>query len=168
MFKKIVSQDPLNLVTLDEVKKQCRVFTTFEDDYLTSLILPYCEMAQSYTCRMLTPGTATVLIEGYQSDILLPFGEVTEVTSVVLDDVDVTDFTFKPVSQKVYLNQYFQTAEITFSAGYTAIPESVKAAILMMISTAYNNRDDVVVGQQVYTMPSSSRDLLDRVKLPWQ
>ena len=46
MYKKIVSQASLaTLLTLDEVKAQCRVFTDFEDAYLLSLIPAYAALS---------------------------------------------------------------------------------------------------------------------------
>ena len=169
MFKKIISQASLTgLVTLEEVKRQCRVFTSFEDQYLSSLIPVYTEMAQSYTGRMLTEGSAVAVVHSWQSQVLLPFGEVTEVTKLVLDNNESTAFTFDDVSQIISINAPYATARIEFNAGYETLPVVVKQAVLVMINTAFNNRDDVVVGQTVNEMPRTSRDLLDRVKLPWQ
>lgn len=169
MYKKIVSQASMTgLVTLEEVKRQCRVFTTFEDDYLLSLIPVYFDLCQSYTGRMLTQGSAVAVVHSWQSSVILPFGEVTEVTKLVLDGTESTAFTFDDISQKIFINAPYATARIEFNAGYTTLPESVKQAILVMCSTAYNNRDDYVLGQSANQMPSTSRDLLDRVRLPWQ
>lgn len=169
MFKKIITQEPLiGLVTLEELKRQCRVFTTFEDAYLSSLIPVFTEMAQSYTGRMLTEGSAVAVVHSWQSQVLLPFGEVTEVTKLVLDGTESTASTFDDISQIISINAPYATARIEFNAGYTTLPESVKQAILVMCSTAFNNRDDFVLGQSANQMPSTSRDLLDRVKLPWQ
>lgn len=169
MYKKIVSQEPLDgLITLPEVKAHCRVFTDFEDTYLSSLIPVYLDMAQSYTGRMLTTGSAVAVVHSWQSQVLLPFGNVTEVTKLVLDNTESTAFTFDDVSQIISINAPYATARIEFNAGYETLPVVVKQAVLVMISTAYANRDDVVVGQTVNEMPRTSRDLLDRVKLPWQ
>lgn len=164
MYKKIISQAPLTLVTLAEVKAQCRVFNTFEDNYLTSLITPYCELAQAYTRRMLTVGEAVVVVENYSPVIQLPFGKVTAISKVVIDGNEITDFTFNSISQKVKIKPRFKEVEITFNAGYTAVPDVVKQAILIAINTAFVNRDDVLVGQTVTKMPTTSFDLLDKVK----
>ena len=43
MYKRITDQAELSLVTVDEVKRQCRVFHNMEDVYLGSLIIPYSE-----------------------------------------------------------------------------------------------------------------------------
>ena len=169
MYKKIVSQASLaTLLTLDEVKAQCRVFTDFEDAYLLSLIPAYADLAQSYTGRMLTEGSAIIVIDSGDLSVLLPYGEVTEVTKLVLDGTESTAFTFDDVSQMVTINAPYATARIEFNAGYTTLPVVVKQAVLVMINTAFNNRDDVIVGQTVNEMPRTSRDLLDRVRLPWQ
>ena len=169
MYKKIISQVPTTgLITLDEVKSHCRVFNDFENSYLSSLIPVCLDMAQSYTGRMLTTGSAVVVVHSWQSQVLLPYGNVTEVTKLVLDGTESTAFTFDDVSQIVSINAPYATARIEFNAGYETLPVVVKQAVLVMINTAFNNRDDVIVGQTVNEMPRTSRDLLDRVKLPWQ
>ena len=169
MFKKIISQQSLDgLITLDELKRHCRVFTDFENSYLTSLIPISLDLCQSYTGRMLTTGSAVAVVHSWQSQVLLPFGEVTEVTKLILDGTESTAFTFDDVSQIISINAPYATARIEFNAGYTTLPVVVKQAVLVMINTAFNNRDDVVVGQTVNEMPRTSRDLLDRVRLPWQ
>lgn len=169
MYKKIISQATFDgIITLPEVKAHCRVFNTFEDTYLSSLIPVYLDMAQSYTGRMLTTGSAVAVVHSWQSQVLLPFGNVTEVTKLVLDGTESTAFTFDDVSQMVTINAPYATARIEFNAGYETLPVVVKQAVLVMINTAFNNRDDVVVGQTVNEMPRTSRDLLDRVKLTWQ
>lgn len=168
MFKKILSQQPLDgLITLDEVKRHCRVFNDFENSYLQSLIPVYIDMAQSYTGRMLTTGSAAVVVSDCK-EVLLPYGEVTSVTTVLLDGIESTNFTFDDVTQKVTIHEPYDSARIEFVAGYAALPDVVKHAVLVMVSTAYNVREDIVVGQTPNEMPRTSRDLLDRVKLPWQ
>ena len=115
---------------------------------------------------MLTTGSAVVVVHSWQSQVLLPFGEVTEVTKLVLDGTESTAFTFDDVSQIISINAPYATARIEFNAGYETLPVVVKQAALIIAGTQYNNRDDVVVGQTVNEMPRTSRDLLDRVRLP--
>ena len=146
MYKKIVSQTTLDgLITLPEVKAHCRVFNDFENDYLSSLIPVYLDQAQGYTGRMLTTGSAVVVVHSWQSQVLLPYGNVTEVTKLVLDGTESTAFTFDDVSQIISINAPYATARIEFNAGYETLPVVVKQAVLVMINTAFNNRDDLVV-----------------------
>ncbi len=164
MYKKIISQDELSLVTLAEVKKQCRITTTFEDAFLESLIIPYSDLAQNYTNRMLTEGTATVVIEAYSEVVQLPFGEITAITEVLLDGEAYTDYTFNTITQKITFADLYDEAQVTFSAGYSSVPKAVAQAILMSINTAYSHRDSVVVGQTVANLPKTAEILLDSVK----
>lgn len=167
MFKKINSQAPLSgLLTLAEVKTQCRVTHAMEDIFLTSLITVAAELAQSYTKRLLTLGSVTISAKPQYSDILLPFGEVTTITALSLDGTASTDYTFNPVTQKVTITapDTYVIAEITYNCGYTVVPSAVKQAVLMMISTLYNNRQDIVTGVTVEQIPLTSRMLLDTVR----
>lgn len=164
MYSKIVNQAPLTLVTLSEAKEQCRVTHAFDDALITRLILVAADLAQSYTRRMLTVGSAVAVFESGASTIQLPYGEATAVTEILLDDVISTDFTFEPVTQKVTINPFYNKAKITFTAGYTTIPDSVKHAILMTVSTLYSNRDNFVTGLSIATLPYTSEVLLNRVR----
>ncbi|MCP4984699.1 MAG: phage gp6-like head-tail connector protein [Colwellia sp.] len=166
MYNKINNQLSLELVTLKEVKSQCRIYHDYDNEYLESLIPVYSDLAQSYTGRMLTEGEGTVMIEEYCPIVQLPFGEVTSVTEVLIDEVETTDFSFNNITQKIKIDDVFDEAKITFVAGYTPgkVPKVVKQAILIAISTAYSNRDNVVIGQTVIKLPRTSEDLLDRVK----
>lgn len=165
MYSKIISQEDLGLVTLSEVKAQCRVFHDFEDEYLESLIRPYSELAQSYTRRMLVEGVAVVVVESCKSVIQLPFGEVTSIDELLIDNVVSTDFTFNNITQKIKINTIFNEATITFKAGYLITPDVVRQAVLIAINTAFVNRDDLIVGQTVMKLPMTSLDLLDSVRL---
>ena len=55
---------------------------------------------------------------------------------------------------------------LPFPLGKISFAKLASMAVLMMISTAYNNRDDIIVGQTIQSIPMSSRVLLDRVRLP--
>ena len=165
MYSKIITQQELTLVTLAEVKAQCRVFNTFEDNYLNSLIIPYSDLAQAYTRRMLTDGEVVSIVEEYCPVVQLPYGEVTEVTELTLDGVISTSFTFEPITQKIKITTPYNEAKIAFKAGYVKLPKIVKQAILIAIDTAFVNRNDIVVGQTVTKLPMTSLDLLNRVKL---
>lgn len=168
MFSEIITQAELSdVLTLEEAKTQCRVTHTMEDEYISALIPVAVEMAQSYCGRMLTAGSAISVIENCSREVMLPFGKVTEVTELLLDDAVSTDFTFEPVTQKLKISSTLSYSKITatYNCGYVTAPTQVKQAILMMISTLYNNRQDSVTGMTVAEMPLTSRMLLDTVKI---
>lgn len=164
MYSVILSQAPLTLVTLAEAKAQCRVTHDFDDVLIESLILVASDMAQKYSNRMLTVGSAMAVVESYCKTVQLPYGDTTGVTELQLDGVVSTDYTFEPVTQKVTIGSPYSTAKITFSCGFVSVPPAVKHAVLLSISTLYNNRDDFVTGLTVASMPITSERLLDTVR----
>lgn len=166
MYSNIESQAPFNIVTLEEAKAQCnRIGFDLDDSLFEIFIQASCEAAQSYTRRMLSEGTAVTVVEEYKPVVQLPYGEVTEVTELILDGVVSTDFTFEPVTQKIKINKTYTTAKITFEAGYVIAPTTVKQAVLLMVSTLYKNRDNFVVGLTVAKLPTTSEMLLESVRL---
>ena len=170
MYTKINSQDSLELVTLEQVKRQCNLMESIamDDEYLNSLIPVCSELAQSYTKRLLTLGSVTTEVEQYYPQIILPWGGVESVTEVLIDGVATTAYTFSDVTQKVTFASgvRFNNVRITYDCGYSTdnLPTKIKHAVLMMVSTMYRNRDDFVVGMTVESMPLQSKTLLNGVK----
>jgi hypothetical protein len=165
MYSKIISQaDFETIVSLSEAKAQCRVFHEMDDSYLESLIPVAGEMAQSYANRMLTLGSAITVFEKYEQVLSLPMGGVTAVTELILDGTASTDFTFEPVTQKLTINNEYSVAKVTYTCGYETAPKAVKHAMLMIISTLYDTRQDHVAGLTVARMPVTSQTLLDTVR----
>jgi len=168
MFSIIQTQDPLSdVVTLEEAKRQCRVMSTdtIDDDDLNHLKLVAAELAQVYTHRLLTPGTIVAESNEYiRGGVMLPWGGVTSITEVLLDGEVYTDFEFSPVTQKVTIPDTYNNIRITYDAGYTEVPARVKQGILMMISTFFNTRDDIIPGMDFNEVPLNSRAALDSVR----
>jgi hypothetical protein len=169
MYTVINSQADLStLVTLAEAKRQCRVDPSFtlDDDELTDFSLICTELAQTYTNRLLTVGSVSIEVEDNSTVIQLPWGNVTTIDEVLLDDDVTTEFTFSPITQKLKItaSATYSNVKVTYTAGYTTLPVKVKQGILVMISTMYNHREDVATGTTVEELPLTSRRLLDTVK----
>lgn len=165
MYSQIISQaDFETVVSLSEAKAQCRVMHDMEDAYLEALIPVAGEMAQSYANRLITLGSVATVIECYEPVITLPFGNVSAVTELLLDGVLSTDYTFEPVTQKLAINTAYSVAKVTYTCGYAVAPKAVKHAMLMIISTLYDTRQNYVAGLTVAKMPMTSQTLLDTVR----
>ena len=168
MYSQINTQAALDttVITLDEAKIQCRLMSSFtlDDNELTNLITTCLELAQTYTKKLLTAGTVTALVEDGRDEILVPWGNVQTIDEVKIDGVVSTNFKFNPISQKLIITVPYTEAEFTYTAGYTTLPTSVKHAVLMMISTFYNQHDDIITGLSVAEIPQKSTVLLDRIK----
>lgn len=168
MYSKIISQDPLaNVVSLADAKLQCRVSHTAEDDYITSLVEVCARNAQDYTRKLLSPGNVKCVVEDYSGEIMLPYGNPTTINSVFLDDVETTEYEFDDITEKVVITDTtteFSKVTIDFDAGYTTIPVNTLHAIKIMISTFYNNREDLILGMSVEHFPLGALALLNKDK----
>lgn len=171
MYDKIQSQAGFEtLITLEEAKAQCNLLSsqTFDDDFIEGLILSCCDIAQAYTKRMLTVGSVTLRADCEGNVISLPWGEPATITELIADDVDITAETslydFDDITEKLTMLTSYTRLKVTYDAGYTALPLKVKQAILMMISTMYEQRSDFVAGMTVANIPVTSTILLDSVK----
>ncbi len=165
MYSKIISQvDVSTVITLQQAKQQLRVTHDFDDFYIESLIPVAVSMAQSYSGRLLTLGSVVSVFEDYAEKVQLPFGEVTTVTSVELDGVASVDWSFEPVTQKITFNTTFTTAKVTYDCGYPVLPPQARQAILLLLTTMYDSRQDFIAGLSVVEMPLTSKHLLDTIK----
>lgn len=165
MYSKIISQDSLsNVVTLAEAKRQCRVMHDFDDDFIQSLIPVSAELAQSYSERALTPAVVTAVYESYASQVLLPYGEASAITELLVDGSASTNYDLDDITQKLTVGDSYSKLKVTYECGYTTIPTHIKHAILLTISTLYNNREDFVTGVTVATLPMTACKVIDAVK----
>lgn len=178
MSYKIVTQDPFEFITLEEAKSQCRITSSFtlDDVEITSLISSASDIAQQYCNLLLTEGNVIQYVKSYQSDCFMLFGGNISAINSVKASLNDTEETL-PVGSYV-LNSV--TGDVTVSADYSGYsdfyfdydcgysdstrPPGIKHAVLMLISTAYNHREDFSVGQSVDMMPLSSKCVLQRYR----
>ena len=145
---------------------------TKDDEYIADLIATCASLAQVYCNRLLSSGEVLLCVENYSQFTQLWGGGAKSITSVTATDINnveviISDFTFNPVTQKLtipYTNNIYFNFMITYAAGYVTLPPQVKHAVLLMISTMYNNRDDYVTGLTDEKIPYSSIALLNTVK----
>lgn len=169
MYTVISNQtDFTTIVSLDDAKRQCRLLDfDMDDDDLTALISECSMLAQTYTNRLLTPGTVNAEADEYRSSWSLPFGNATSITSVYLDDVEYNDYEFSTTTQKLKLFKSYSNIKIEYEAGYSVdnFPVQIRRGIMMLISTLYNNRDDYISGLTVENVPLDSLSILNSVRL---
>jgi len=177
MSYKIVTQNAFDFISLDEAKAQCRLLPDFtlDDTEINSLIIASCDIAQQYLNLMLTEGNVIHYIESYSDCFLLFGGNVTTINEVkasiggVEETLPVDAYSLNTVNGNVrvssdysaYTDWYFD-----IDCGYSDLtrPEGVRHAILKLISTMYNHREDVTVGQSVEKMPNSSKLILGKYR----
>ncbi len=171
MYSKIQSQAEFStMVLLAEAKAQCSILPsqTMDDALIQRLVLSACDVAQTYTRRLLSEGSITLRVDCGGSEIRLPWGEPTDVTEIIIDDVDITADTEKysldDITEKLTINVSYTKLKVTYDAGYEVLPHKVKQGILLMINTMYENRGDWITGMTIAKAPMTSLKLLDSVK----
>lgn len=145
-------------VTRVEAKLHCRVDATDEDSLIDSYIAAATNHVELYTGRAIMAQTWELVLDDFSDSILLPKGPVQSITSVKYYDIDsalqtlATDqYTLDNVSDPAWLVRptdvtYPDVADgvnnviIRFVAGYTSVPEAIRAAILILVSHLYDNR----------------------------
>jgi len=159
------------IATLEEVKTQCRLTSSFilDDTRLTSLMTVASELAQNYTNRLLSEGSVVGTWYKYESSVSVVGGNVEEIDSVTCkdpsgNDVVITDFNFNPVSQTLRIPEWYSACTdffATYTAGYKTPPAKIKQGVLMLVATLYNNTEDYLVGLTHDSLPYTSTVLFD-------
>jgi uncharacterized phiE125 gp8 family phage protein len=160
-------------VTLSEAKAQLRRSDAVEDSLITGLIQAAREKVEKDTGRALVTQTHDVYFDGVPCGdaFLLPNGRLQSVTSVKYYDEDNAEATFATSKYlvdtasepgRIVLNADYNwpDADVTLRAanavivrgvfGYgsaAAVPQSLKQAMLLLIGTLNEHREQVIVSQ---------------------
>lgn len=170
-------------VTLDEAKEQIQGLEGINDfdAYITRLISAARERAEQYCWRTITGSTYELRLNSFTSEkILLPYPVVSAITSVKYKDTTGTEITIpntdyqlmdweEPAILMPAYGKTWPTARgfdgditITYVGGYASadeVPAVIKQAILMMVRTWFDQRDDVTP-RSVNEMPRGSEYML--------
>jgi len=164
----IVTAPATGPVTLVEAKNWARVDITEDDDLITSLIENATDQIQIVTGRQLVTATYDYFSSTWELNdkgiLEIPLGNVASITSIKYKDSDNNLITWdaskyevnlksqiaqiRPVSSESFpsLGDEFNSVEIRFTAGYGAassVPDRLKTAVYMMVSDAYENREQM-------------------------
>jgi uncharacterized phiE125 gp8 family phage protein len=160
MFLKLVTPATELPLTLDEVKAHLRMDGTDEDDYITLLLKSAVQQAQNFTNRQIMPATFQLYLDRLPSSVPLPRPPFAEITSfkatddagqeVVFEETDYTlteteHTTIRGIADSGWYASCYSDIKITYKAGYAtadAVPEDIKSALLLMIGSMYENRED--------------------------
>ena len=153
-------------ITLPEAKAHLRVIGTDDDTQIELMITAARQSAEEYLQRALMPQTLEIVLDDFGAPVQLPWPPFAELMSVAYTDADgapatvavgdmIADYrsglcVLRPVSgtQWPRLQTNSQVA-IQYKAGYldaAGVPSPIKAWMLLLIGTLYENRESVVVG----------------------
>lgn len=172
-------------VTTTEANSQLRLDVTTDNTYVATLITAARLALEAELNRSFITTTWKVTLDAFpfgNDAIILPRPPLIAITSIVYTDTSQqvqtlanTEYTvdiqsepgrIMPAYTKIWplALPHINTVTITYTAGYgataAAVPLSIKQAILAMVSTLYENRSTVVIGQTVVPIPDYVRNIV--------
>lgn len=169
-------------ITLDEAKAQTRVDSSDSDDYLDSLIAAARSHIESYCGTPLVQRTVTVKCDGFCDFAGFPAVPLISVSSVsYVDDAgdaqtlstDVYEVRTDGLTASLRLKdgqswpsiQSQSRITVTAVVGYSAVPDAIKHAALLLIGQWFDNREAINVGNIVAELPNAVPALLANHKV---
>jgi uncharacterized phiE125 gp8 family phage protein len=186
----VITPPSVEPVTLAEAKLQCKVDFIDDDTLITALIVAAREQAEHRTGRALCTQTLEHVLDSFPDGIELQRPPIAFVVSVKYVDASGVEQTLDPLlysldkdSEPGWVVPAYGTAwpetravpnavRVRYTAGYgvaVAVPQSIKAWMLMAIAALYNQRAGFTVGS-LEAANELPRDffagLLDRYWIP--
>lgn len=183
-----VARPTVEPITLAEAKAHMRVTSSDDDTYINNLIKAARERAENQIGRVIVKRAVTYTMDGFEAEVLLPLPPVDSITTIAYVDENgdaqtFTDFQtditndFYPVVKPAYnfswpaTRSQYGAVTITYLAGYGSsadspdthaeIPEAIRQAILLMVGTMYEYREELLTGAATQEIPLTAKRLLD-------
>lgn len=153
------------IISVVDCKNFIRIDTNADDSLLELMIESARINAENYLSRDIVAKNRTYFVDEYKyGTIDIPFGPVDEIISVVnQNNTSLNYVEFGLGDKMIELNMPALAVSIT----YTTLGMNdglLKQALLMIVSSYYDNRADFVVGSIVQDIPSSSKSILGGYK----
>lgn len=173
-------------VSLDEVKDWLREDSSEQDVQISLLLAAMTRYAEAYTGRVFVERTLQLNLDEFPlGEIVLPHPPVQSVSSIIYTDSDgaaqtlsTADYEVDTISEPARIRPVFDVfwpatddvynaVRITFVCGYPGgspdmIPHELRVWLQARIGTLYENREQIIVGSSVATIPRTFADgLLD-------
>jgi hypothetical protein len=152
------------IISRAETKNYIRIDTTADDTLIDLMIEAAHTAAENYMSRDIISKERTYYLDESTSGLIdVPFGPVASVDAVTVKDIEVSFTVFGLGDPIVEIQPLGTNIKIDFTTEGMS-DGLLKQALLMMVSTYYDNRTDFVTGQTVNLVPSASAKLLDGIK----
>lgn len=193
MGLKLITPPASNPITLDEAKKHLRVSSNDDDTMITNMVAAATRYAEQFLGRAFVDQTWELVLDDFPvAEIKIPLPPLIEVQSVKYFDpngdeqiVDTANYFVDNVSQPGWVvpegNLVWPTTLaainsviIRFRAGYadiggsppvSTVPDDIKSALLLLLGTLYEFREDTVLDMTTLRMPFSADIMLRNYKV---
>lgn len=169
-------------VSIDDAKEHLRIDASDEDALIRGYLTAARQVAENYANRVIASQQFRLTLDSFPLQIHLPKTPVISVDSFTYVDTNgdsqtlssgsgyfLSNDDFDPVLKPPYNSSWpdtesgFEKVVITFTAGFSAVPQNVKSAILLIVGDLYNNREHSAP-ITLHEVSFSSRSLLDPIK----
>lgn len=155
LFPVLVTAPIASPISLDEAKAHLRVDSSAEDTLIQAMIDASVSHIDGFTGilgRAIMPQTWSQEYAAFGGDLVLPMSPILSVTSVGYDGSTFADYrvlndgrgSFLRVNDGMSWPSAQGPVTVTFVAGYTAVPDAIKWALLLHIGTLYQHRETMV------------------------
>lgn len=168
-----------SVLSVDEAKAQARIDYRTDDSFVESLVSRATRYCENVTKRQFAAATWQLTLDCFPTCIYVPRPPLTAVSSITYVDTEGSTQTLATSKYRVdtnsepgriteaYLESWPTTREVTeavtvtFTAGYSTIPDDLKHAVAMLVAYWYEQRESVVIGTITKEVEFSVMGLLD-------
>jgi uncharacterized phiE125 gp8 family phage protein len=179
-------------LTVSDVKLHLRLTSdTTEDALIAALITAARDYCEKYTGRAFATQTLVAYLDNFPAEdyIELPMPPLQSVTSIKYKNSAGTETTMTVTTQYIadtdsdvgrivlpygvswpsFAPYPFNPIAITYVAGYTTLPRQLRQAMLLVIGSMYENRENdiALIGGQYHQTEFAAKALMDMYKVRW-
>ncbi|SGZ16468.1 head-tail connector protein [Moritella viscosa] len=154
-------------VELYDVKNHLRIDHDEDDYYLHDLINTAVLLAEHQTNRRIRFSTAQGYIDNTKGCVFLPYGNTSIVGVQANGSQLAAPNDFIAGADCIVFRRDYKDVVIDFDCGWSVndTPADIRHAILMLVGTMYEQRQDITAGFQTFKAQFSSKLLLQHYKL---
>lgn len=161
---KINSVIGVPIISRTDAKNYIRIDVTADDTLIDLMIEAAHTAAENYMSRDIIAKERTYYLDESTTGFIdVPFGPVASVDAVTVKGTAVSFSVYGLGDPMVEIEPAASNIKIDFTTEGMS-DGLLKQALLMMVSTYYDNRTDFVTGMTVNEVPSASAKLLDGIK----
>ncbi|MGL4765217.1 MAG: head-tail connector protein [Aeromonas sp.] len=179
MQYKVLSKEDVadSFITIEELQDHLRLYDPHEEALIAVYRLAAIDFAERYMNRAIGLQEVSGFIGDYRNRIQLPYGDVESISAISciknesLISIPETDYRLNQVTNEVIISRdYSDCSEfvINFKAGYQIdkVPAAIKVGCMKLVSTWYENREDVSNGITAVAVPFNHRACFDLYRIP--
>lgn len=169
-------------LTTAQVKEHLRIEHDDEDTYIDNLRDAAYTWAEQYCGIAILDAEKVDYLDDFEDEIYLNYNPVQSITSIKYDDADgvqqtQSDYYLDDRAQEAYIkpiyngtwpltNNDYENVIITYQAGYATIPDQINQAVLLIVGSLYEQRENHITGTTIQKVPVAAEYLLAPYRIP--